>query len=84
MVPAQGLGVVAEAEFHLAHVEFFHAEAEDVLAAEGAQVEAVVLAGDPAELGVEVVKEHLGVVGKVVAEQGEEEVEVGPAGRGHE
>ena len=84
MAPVEGLGVVGEIEAHEVEVEFYHRHAKDVTAAEGAKIDSVLRPGDPAELGVEVVEEHLGVFGDTVAEEREEEVHIGAATGQHE
>ena len=83
MAPVERLGVVGEAELHQVEVELFHRHTENVAAAEGAQVDSVPGARHPAEFAVEIVEKHLGVLGDALAEQGKEQVHIGPAAGEH-
>ena len=81
MVPAQGLGVVGKIHLHIYVSDVPVVHSKYVVAAEGAQVQAVVLAHYPVGLGVKVVKEQL--VSLKSFEQGEEHIQVGAPGRYH-
>ena len=81
VVPAQGLGVVGKIHLHIYVRDVPVVHSEYVVAAEGAQVQAVVLPHYPVGLGVEVVEEQF--VSLKSLEQREEHIQVGAPGSYH-